>query len=103
MKRIIFNIFLVLLLTSSVMAQQIDRSQPPEPGPAPKINLGNYSMFTLDNGLRVIVVENHRLPRVSFQLRLDVDRVKEGDKAGYVSMAGDLLTFRYGFTHEGTD
>ena len=48
-------------------------------------------MFTLDNGLKVILVENHKLPRVSFQLRLDIDPVKEGDKAGYVSMAGDLL------------
>ncbi|HYW95121.1 MAG TPA: pitrilysin family protein [Bacteroidales bacterium] len=91
MKRIIFNIFLVLLFTATLQAQQVDRSQPPEPGPAPQINLGKYDTFTLDNGLKVIVVENHKLPRVSFQLKLDIDPVKEGDKAGYVSMAGDLL------------
>ncbi len=91
MKRIIFNIFLILLFAGNLQAQQVDRSQPPKPGPAPKINLGHYQMFTLDNGLKVIVVENHKLPRVSFQLTLDIDPVKEGDKAGYVSMAGDLL------------
>ena len=91
MKRIIINIFLALLFASSLQAQQVDRSQPPKPGPAPKINLGEYNMFTLDNGLKVIVVENHKLPRVSFQLKLDIDPIKEGDKAGYVSMAGDLL------------
>ena len=91
MKRTIFNIFLLLLFTGTLTAQQVDRSQPPKPGPAPKINLGNYNMFSLDNGLKVIVVENHKLPRVSFQLTLNIDPVDEGDKTGYVSMAGDLL------------
>ncbi len=71
MKRTIFNIFLLLLFTGTLTAQQVDRSQPPKPGPAPKINLGNYNMFSLDNGLKVIVVENHKLPRVSFQLTLE--------------------------------
>ncbi len=91
MKSIVFYISLALLSISHLRAQEVDRSRPPEPGPAPKINLGDYKLFTMDNGLKVIVVENHKLPRVSFQLTLDIDPVKEGDKAGYVAMAGDLL------------
>ena len=63
----------------------------PEPAPAPAIQIPDYQNFTLDNGLQVIVVENHKLPSVSYQLSLDYDAVIEGDKAGYVEMAGDLM------------
>ena len=37
------------------------------------------------------MVENHKLPRVAFSLTFDRDPVLEGDKAGYVSMAGQML------------
>ena len=67
------------------------RSQAPKPAPAKAINMGSYEDFSLANGLRVIVVENHKLPRVSFQLSLDNDPIVEGDQAGYTSIAGDLL------------
>ena len=39
----------------------------------------------------MIVVENDKLPRVAYQLTIDRDPIFEGDKAGYVSMAGDLM------------
>jgi len=44
------------------------RSQTPKPGEARPIQLGESNSFELDNGLKVIVVENHKLPRVSYQL-----------------------------------
>ena len=69
----------------------LDRSKPPEPGPAPVIQLGQSESFTLDNGLKVFVVENHKLPRVAFSLVLDLDPIFEGDNAGYISTAGQLL------------
>ena len=67
------------------------RSKAPNPGPAPKINVGSYDIVQLENGLKVIVVENHKLPRVSFTLNLDRDAIFEGDNAGYVSIAGQML------------
>ena len=70
---------------------QVDRSQAPEPGPAPEIILGDYTVETLENGLTLIVVENHKLPRVSYRLTLDVDAIYEGGRAGYTSMAGSLM------------
>ena len=70
---------------------QIDRSQMPKPGPAPEIHLGKYESFTLPNGLKVFVVENHKLPRVSFSLVVDRDLVKEGDAVGMLEATGDLL------------
>ncbi|KAB2837954.1 MAG: insulinase family protein, partial [Melioribacteraceae bacterium] len=51
----------------------------------------DYESFTLENGLKVFVVENHKLPRVSFSLIIDNDPILEGENAGYVSLAGELL------------
>lgn len=70
---------------------QIDRTVMPEPGPAPKINLGEPESFKLNNGLKVLVVENHKLPRVSIQLALDNPPILEGEKAGVSSLTGSLL------------
>lgn len=68
------------------------RAGAPKPGPAPKIQLGTYEQFELDNGLKVIVVENHKLPRVTFSLSLDVDPIAENEFAGTASMAGQLMS-----------
>jgi predicted Zn-dependent peptidase len=70
---------------------QIDRSKMPEPGPAPKVKLGESKKFILKNGLTVIMVENHKLPRASVNLTIDNYPSFEGDKAGVSSMMGSLL------------
>jgi len=84
---------MVLCLTSlGLTAQNEDfRKNPPKPGPAPEIQLADYESFTLDNGMDVIVVENDKLPRVSYQLSLDVPMHMEGENAGLSGMAGQLL------------
>ncbi len=68
-----------------------DRSRPPKPGPAPKIQMGKYESFTLDNGLPCIVVKNTKVPRVSFQYSLNIDPVMEGEQAGMQDLMGQLL------------
>ncbi|MCB0640285.1 MAG: insulinase family protein, partial [Phaeodactylibacter sp.] len=68
------------------------RKTAPQPGPAPDIQMGDYERFSLENGLDVIVVENHKLPRVSFQVYVDAPLIDEGDAAGYLSLAGQMLT-----------
>ncbi len=80
--------------TSSLVKEdtKLDRSKIPTPGPAPQIQIGDYQSFTLENGLKVFVVENNKLPRVSFSLIIDRDPIVEGDHAGYVSAAGQLLS-----------
>ncbi|MFN7100977.1 MAG: M16 family metallopeptidase, partial [Flavobacterium sp.] len=47
--------------------------------------------FELKNGLKVLVVENHKLPRVSFSLTLDNDPYTEGDKKGVSDMTSSLM------------
>lgn len=90
MKSKIVSLIILFLLSISITAQ-IDRSQQPKPGPAPKINLGKPKTFELKNGLKVLVVENHKLPRVTATLTLDNPPIFEGEKAGVYSLTGSLL------------
>ena len=83
--------FVAILAMSFAVNAQIDRSKMPEPGPAPKVKLGKSKKFTLKNGLTVIMVENHKLPRASANLTIDNPPTFEGDKAGISSMMGSLL------------
>ncbi len=70
---------------------QIDRTKVPEPGPAPKVELKKPQTFDLDNGIKVMVVENHKLPRVSITLDIDNKPVVEGDLAGVSSILSSML------------
>src|SRR5690606_17734595 len=70
----------------------IDRSIRPKPGPAPEIKLGKTESFVLPNGLKVFVVENHKLPMVSASIQFDVYPEMEGDMAGYSDFLSELLT-----------
>ncbi|MGB0311090.1 MAG: M16 family metallopeptidase [Schleiferiaceae bacterium] len=91
MRKYIYTLF-IALLTFSLSAQvTIDRSTAPTPGPARTPEIGSYESFELKNGLKVFVVEDHKLPRITMSLILDRDPIVEGAKAGYVSIAGDLI------------
>lgn len=68
------------------------RKNAPAPGSAPKVQIGSAETFTLDNGLTVILVENHKLPKVSYRVFVDFDPVLEKDAAGYLDISGELLT-----------
>jgi zinc protease len=87
MKKILI-IVTSLLLTFTMQAQ--DRPQP-KPGPAPKINIGKPQTFELPNGLKVLVVENHKLPRVSYSLTIDTPPYAEGAKKGVSDLTGALM------------
>jgi len=92
MKHILSVIWLLALIVPTSWGQEEFRKNPPKPGPAPRIELGEYHTFKLENGLQVVVVENHKIPRVSFQVFVDYPLLYEGDKAGTANMAGQLLS-----------
>jgi zinc protease len=92
MKRIISTLLITTMAIGLSAQVTIDRTTPPVPGPAPKLNIGKAVSFQLENGLKVIVVENHKLPTVSFRLTVDMDPLLEGDKVGYADMAGNLIS-----------
>ena len=87
------NIYIlyIALFSLSSLAAQIDRSVQPTPGPAPVIQLDEPQSFTLKNGMTVMVVENHKLPRVSVTLNIDNPPIFEGDLAGANSLLGSML------------
>ena len=84
--------FLIVIFSFSIISfAQVDRSKPPLPGPAPLIQLGKYDTFELPNGLKVFVIENHKLPRVAFYLILNRPPILQGNETGYISAAGKLI------------
>lgn len=84
------TIFILSSLFLTLIMQAQDRPQP-KPGPAPVINIGKPETFELKNGLKVLVVENNKLPRVSYNLTLDNAPYAEGDKKGVAEITSELI------------
>ncbi|NHM05920.1 insulinase family protein [Flavobacterium sp. CYK-4] len=84
------NIFLaiVCLLGLNLFAQN---DAQPKSGPSPTVNIGKPQYFELVNGLKVMVVENHKLPRVAFHLTLDNPPYLEGNKKGVANLTSALM------------
>lgn len=87
----LFIIAVVSLLAQGISAQTINRSQKPKPGPAPVITIGDPVIYKLANGITVLVVENHKLPKVTASYSIDAGPITEGAKAGVVSLMGSML------------
>ncbi|RKR09618.1 putative Zn-dependent peptidase [Flavobacterium sp. 90] len=87
MKKI--HTFLILLFLTGIMQAQ-DRPQP-KPGNSPVVNIKKPQTFVLANGMKVLVVENHKLPRVSFNLTLDNAPFTEGNKKGVDELTSSLI------------
>lgn len=85
------HIYIIAFLMSLGSFAQVDRSKMPKPGPAPKIALEKPEEFKLKNGLTVMVVENHKLPRVSYSLRIDNKPESYGAKAGVESITSAMM------------
>ena len=90
MKKILSLTIAAALLSLFQLSAQIDRSKAPEAGPAPVVEFGDFEKFTLDNGLRVILVEDHDRPLVSVAINFIVDPYMQGDKTGESEFFGEL-------------
>ena len=97
MKKVKLLLVLTLLFTININSQEsdyvkpIDRSIQPEQGETPTIDLKKPTIFTLKNGLTVIVVENKKLPTFSVRISIDNPPLIEGDKSGLNSLSGSLF------------
>ncbi len=89
------KILLLMLGTCTLFAAnaqvKIDRSKKPAAGPAPVITVKEPAMFVMPNGITVLVVEDHKLPKVSASLIIDQGPIKEGDKAGMISLLSGMM------------
>jgi len=88
---IIKKVIIVLVILTTSLNAQLDRSVMPESGPAPEIFFGKPQTFNLDNGLTVMVVENTKLPRASASLSFDNPLIFEGDIAGVSSILAEMV------------
>ena len=88
---IIKKVIIVLVLLTTSLNAQLDRSIMPESGPAPEIFFGKPQTFNLDNGLTVMVVENTKLPRASASLSFDNPLIFEGEIAGVSSILAEMV------------
>lgn len=85
------GLFAMACAVSTLSWGQVDRSKAPEAGPAPELKIGTPTKLKLDNGLQVIVVENHRMPAVTWSMTLDYPPFLEGNKAGLTSIVSDMM------------
>jgi predicted Zn-dependent peptidase len=77
------------LLTS----QQIDRSKPPVLGAPPELHLPPVTVRQLPNGLKLMVVERHKLPLANFLLVVPTGATANpAGKAGVADLAAQMLT-----------
>lgn len=63
----------------------------PKSGKSPIINIKKPQTFILANRMKVLVVEDHKLPRVTFNLTLDNPLFTEGNKKGVDELTSNLI------------
>ncbi len=78
--------------TPAFEASQDWRKTMPQPGPVPQVHLPVPATFTLENGLKVLVVENHALPVLSAAMvvRAGSDSNPAG-KGGLATLTTELM------------
>lgn len=79
------------LIAPAALFGQLDRSNVPAAAPAKAISIADPVVFKTANGITVILSENHKIPRVSFNLTVGNGSHLEGQKAGISDLAGDLI------------
>ncbi len=86
------NVKLVNPYTPEFEKAQEWRKTKPEPGPAPTINLPVPTEFSLENGLKVLLVEDHSLPVLSVSLvtRSGSENNPAG-KSGLATLASEVM------------
>ena len=83
------SIILFILFITGIMQAQ-DRPQP-KPGKAPVVNIKKPQTFVMANGLKVMIVEDHKLPRVTYNLTLDNAPFPEGKIKGVDELTSRLM------------
>lgn len=63
----------------------------PKAGTLPSLKFQKPQTFTLTNGLKVMVVANHKLPRVTYQLQIEHAPFSEGEKKGVDALTSLLM------------
>lgn len=87
----IFSVLICSSLMVPAISQSVDRTKAPKPQPAPVIKINDPQAFNLPNGIQVLVVENHKAPKVTVSYTIDRTPVLEGNKAGLMNILGAMM------------
>ncbi len=90
MKKLII-IAISAFFAQTISAQTVDRTHKPAPGPAPIITFGDPTIYKLPNGITILVVENHKLPKITANYSIDAGPITEGEKTGVIGLMGSML------------
>ncbi|MDR3226387.1 MAG: insulinase family protein [Prevotellaceae bacterium] len=90
MKKIIIFLAIIAISFATANAQTLDRSIQPKPAPANEIKIKDAKTFVLDNGLKVFVVEDHKLPQVLYSFDFDIYDKTYGEKAGVIDIFSEV-------------
>ncbi len=93
---------LAILLVAMAFAQPSRKTSAPKPPvpvyqtlkypPLREVQIPKVEQFTLPNGMRVMILENHELPLASGSIRIRTGSLLEpGDKAGISGIVGQVL------------
>jgi zinc protease len=83
--------FCTAALATAPLHAAIDRSQKPEPGPAPEASFPDYHESVLPNGLKVFVIEDDRKPTITLRLLIKSGSIFDGEKSGIAGFVANLL------------
>ncbi|HUB50995.1 MAG TPA: pitrilysin family protein [Terracidiphilus sp.] len=86
------DVKLVNPYTPEFEASQDWRKTKPEPGPAPELHLPVPIEFSLDNGLKVLLVEDHALPVVTAEVVSRAGSVNNPEgKSGLATLTAEIM------------
>ncbi len=87
------NTLIPILFLGAYMVSfgQLDRSIIPAASEPKEINIKDSEVFTTENGITVILSENHKIPKVSVRYVAGSDERIEGEKAGLSELAGEMI------------
>jgi zinc protease len=94
---------LALLAPTALIAQgaKLDRTKAPPVGPSPAFKVPTWSMDTLSNGARLVVVQRHDLPIVTLAIHFNGGTNQLGTKEGVSEFVGAMM--REGTTTRSAD
>lgn len=85
------TLLVMIMIVQSAMSQILDRTKPPAAGPEPAATFPKYTDRTLSNGLKVLVVENRKLPIVSLSLVVRAGSALDDGTAGLADMTATVM------------
>lgn len=92
MKRIL-SIFLILLFATGISsAQDIDVTKKPEPLKEKEFPFPEYTVKTMENGMKVFIIEDHEQPTVNIRMLIGGGSSQDGEHAGTADLVAGLLT-----------